>query len=35
MPNFLAKSLAKGILIKANSFTLKLDNIGKVILMLL
>ena len=35
MPNFLAKSLAKGILIKANPLASKLDNAGKVISMLL
>ena len=35
MLNFLAKSLIKSILIKANSLALKLNNIGKVISMLL
>ena len=35
MLNFLAKFLAKGILIKANPLALKLNNANKVILMLL
>ena len=35
MPNFLARSLAKGILIKANPLASKLNNTGKVIPMLL
>ena len=35
MPNFLAKSLIKNILIKANLLALKLNNAGKVIPMLL
>ena len=33
--NFLAKSLARDILIKANPLASKLDNTSKVILMLL